>query len=82
MYYIGEMIGVIAVIASLINVGKHLRQNTKTMRVNAAYTYTQWQRLNWSFKNFGHRQSVRETWKVVKDGYDKSFQDFMNQYLE
>ena len=146
MYYIGELIGVVALVTSLIYVGKQIRQNTETMQVNAAGTQARWvsevishvthnrenaewwikggtdfnaldeidkQRvLNheygvinmwnyffylrqqnlmpddqwnfqvWGFKNFGKRQSVRETWKIVKGGYEKSFQDFISQYLE
>jgi hypothetical protein len=146
MYYMGELIGVIAVIASLIYVGKQLRQNTETMRVNAAHTYVEWfnemlsrvmnnrevaelwikgdsdfdsldyvdkqrllqheigainmweylfslhqqnllpearwQLLKWSFKNFGGRQSLHEAWKFSRGGFDKSFQDFMGQYLK
>ena len=146
MSYIAEIFGVVAVIASLIYVGKQIRQNTETMQVNATGTQARWvsevianvtysrnnaewwiksgtefhtlddidrQRvLNhefavinmwnyffylrqhnlmpddqwhfqvWGFKQFGKRQSIREMWKSVKDGYEKAFQDFMSQHLE
>lgn len=42
MSYIVEIIGVIAVAASLIYVGKQIQQNTKTMQVNAAGVQAQW----------------------------------------
>ena len=42
MYYIGELVGVIALVTSLIYVGKQIRQNTETMQVNAAGTQAQW----------------------------------------
>ena len=42
----------------------------------------QWHEVVWVFENIGQRQSVREAWKVFKGGYDKSFQEFMAQYLE
>lgn len=146
MYYIGEFIAAIAVIASLIYVGKQLRQNTIQMQINAATIFSQWadsvfsristdrevaevwykgksdfssldevdkQRilyLNmgvlymwahffqmhqlktlpeyfwksqlWAYDNFGHRQDRREAWKILKNGFDKPFQDFMSQYIE
>ena len=146
MYYIGEIIAAIAVIASLIYVGKQLRQNTSQMRVNAATIYSQWadgvysrvasdrefaevwqkgksdfnsldevdklRILNfnmgvlymwshffqmhqlktlpdyfwksqlWAYENFGRRQDRQETWKILKEGFDKPFQDFMSQYIE
>jgi hypothetical protein len=36
IYYIGELIAVIAVIASLLYAGKQMKQNTEAMQVNAA----------------------------------------------
>lgn len=42
VYYIGELAGVIALITSLIYVGKQLRQNTEQMRTSAAIVNAQW----------------------------------------
>ncbi len=42
----------------------------------------QWHEVIWVFENIGRRQAVREAWKTFKGGYDKSFQEFMAQYLE
>jgi len=42
MYYIGELIGVVAIITSLIYVGKQVRQNTKQMETNSALAQVQW----------------------------------------
>ena len=42
----------------------------------------QWHEVVWVFENIGRRQAVREAWKTFKGGYDKSFQEFMAQYLE
>ena len=42
----------------------------------------QWHEVIWVFENIGRRQAVREAWKTFKGGYDKSFQEFMVQYLE
>jgi len=146
IYYIGELAGVIALITSLIYVGKQLRQNTEQMRTNAAIVNAQWvsniqatllnnrdgaecwvkggtdfnsldevdkQRIiqfeigaitmiaeqydlwkqkvlpdeRWKFqshfqKHIGQRQSVREAWKLSKDGFPDSFQDWMRPYVE
>ena len=146
IYYIGELIGVFALITSLIYVGKQLQQNTEQMRTNAAIINAQWvssiqssllnnresaecwvkggtdfnnmdavdqQRIiqfevgaftmiaeqfdlwqqkllpeeRWQFqshylKHIGQRQSIREAWKIAKDGFPKPFQDWMGQYVE
>ena len=42
----------------------------------------QWHEVVWVFEHIGRRQAVREAWKTFKSGYDKSFQEFMAQYLE
>ena len=42
----------------------------------------QWHEVIWIFENIGRRQAVREAWETFKGGYDKSFQEFMAQYLE
>ena len=146
IYYIGELAGVIALIISLIYVGKQLQQNTKQMENNASLAHVQWtsniqsfllsnrdsaecwvkggtdfksldevdkQRIiqfelgaiivlselfelwqqnllpdeRWKLqtqvlKHIGQRQSVREVWKMMKDSFNKPFQDCMCQYLE
>ena len=38
-YYIGELVGVVVVIASLIFVGLQIRQNTEVSRLTAAQAY-------------------------------------------
>ena len=42
----------------------------------------QWHEVVWVFENIGQRQAVRAAWTTFKGGYDKSFQEFMAQYLE
>ena len=42
----------------------------------------QWHEVVWVFENIGQRQAVRAAWATFKGGYDKSFQEFMAQYLE
>lgn len=42
----------------------------------------QWNELNWGFRHFGQRPSIREAWRLFRGGYTKDFQDFMAQYLE
>jgi hypothetical protein len=146
MYYIGQTVSVVAVIASLIYVGKQLHQNTETMRVGSEDAYaqwsngvlkefgydrefvkcwmkgdadfdnldeidkqrllcyewnamnmwhyffnlhrqkilpeTEWRQLAWTIEYIGRRQAVRKAWSIFKDSYDKSFQNFMAQYME
>jgi hypothetical protein len=144
--YIADVVGMIAVVASLIYVGKQIQLNNQEMRVSAARTYAQvindlqfsialnrdfaevwvkggaelagldevdktrvisleligvynwyhvfglrqqnllsdreWLQIEWAMENFGKRESVRESWKWMKGGFDISFQNFMAQYLE
>ena len=42
----------------------------------------QWNELNWGFRHFGERPSVRRAWKLFRGGYTKEFQEYMARYLE
>jgi len=42
----------------------------------------QWGELNWGFRHFGQRPSVRAAWKLFRGSYTKDFQEHMTQYLE
>ena len=64
--YLAQIIGVIAVIASIIYVGKQLHQNTEQMQTNAALAHS-----HWSFdiqSTLLNNREVAECW--VKGGAD------------
>ena len=41
-----------------------------------------WHRQLWTLKNVSRRQSVREAWKIYKDSFESSFQEFMAPFVE
>ena len=56
--------------------------NWFNLRQQSLISDSQWTELTGIFRNLGQRQSIREAWKTFRDIYDKSFQEFMAQYLE
>lgn len=56
--------------------------NFFNLRQNGLISDDQWSELVSTFKLFGHRQSVREAWKMFKLGYSQEFQKLMAPYLE
>ena len=38
-----------------------------------------WLEMKWIIQNIGRRQSIRESWKIFKDSFQKPFQDFMEE---
>ena len=38
-----------------------------------------WHELNWVIRNFGRRQSVRESWRVFNGCFEKPFQEFIEE---
>lgn len=36
-----------------------------------------WHELKWIIRNIGRRQSVRASWRIFKDSYEKPFQQFI-----
>ena len=60
LYYIGELISVVAVIASLIYVGKQIHLNTELMRIGSEDAYAQWS--NGILKEFGYDRDFAGVW--------------------
>ncbi len=52
------------------------------LRQNGLISDAQWSQLVWQFESLGQRQSVREAWKWLKQGYGQKFQGLMARYLE
>ena len=65
--YIADVIGMIAVVASLIYVGKQLRLNNQEMRVSAASTYAKY--INDIQSNLIHNRDFAEVWMKGKADY-------------
>jgi hypothetical protein len=38
-----------------------------------------WLEMKWIIQNIGRRQSIRESWTIFKDSFQKPFQDFMEE---
>ena len=38
-----------------------------------------WTEMQWIIQNIGRRQSIRESWKVFRDSFQKPFRDFMEE---
>ncbi len=38
-----------------------------------------WQELKWVIQNIGRRQALRESWRIFKGGYQKPFQEFIDE---
>ena len=38
-----------------------------------------WYELKWIIQNIGRRQSVRTSWEIFKDSYERPFQDFIEE---
>jgi hypothetical protein len=60
LYYIGELVAVMAVIASLLYVGKQIKQNAEAMRVNAASSVTQ--RVSYYTSSLLNNREAAECW--------------------
>ncbi len=70
VYYIGSLIGVVAVIGSLLFVARQIRLNTHQMRVNAS---AEWVELQMNLLNgFVENRDVAAIW--VKSGTDADFE--------
>lgn len=38
-----------------------------------------WHELKWIIQNIGRRQSIRASWNIFKDSYEKPFQEFIDE---
>ena len=41
-----------------------------------------WSNQNWMIQTIGRRQSVREVWCIFKEGYEGSFQDYVDRHFQ
>lgn len=78
IYYLAELTGVIAVVISLVYVGRQVRQNTEIMQMNAVSEQTQWSTevISYVFNN----RDTAEYWAKGKTEFD-SLDDIDQQRL-
>jgi len=41
-----------------------------------------WHEQTWVIRNIGRRQAIREAWRIFKDAYEASFQEFIDEQFE
>ncbi len=56
--------------------------NSFRLRKKNLLSDQEWRNQLWIWRNIGQRQAVRESWKIFRDSYETSFQEFMSEYLD
>jgi len=80
VYYIGEIIGLVAVIGSLIFVGLQVRQNAQAVRVNMANSIsTEWVNLQAAFATDGELSGI--VFKGMQDLNDVTSEEKFRFYV-
>jgi len=72
-----------AYLAQIIGVGlDEVDRQRVQLRQDGLVPDSQWQELLWSSRNFGARQSSRETWTAYSGAFGKPFQDFISEQMK
>jgi len=51
------------------------------LRQQGLYADAEWHEAIWMIQNFGRRQANREAWRIVKDAFEKPFQEFVDDQI-
>ncbi len=51
------------------------------LRQQKLYADAEWQEAKWMIRKFGRRQANREAWRIIRDAFEKPFQDFVDRQI-
>ena len=51
------------------------------LRQQKLYADAEWHEAKWMIRNFGQRQASREAWRLVKEAFEKPFQEFVDNQI-
>ena len=51
------------------------------LRQQKLYADAEWHEAKWMIRNFGQRQANREAWRLVKEAFEKPFQEFVDNQI-
>jgi hypothetical protein len=51
------------------------------LRQQKLYANAEWHEAKWMIRTFGQRQANREAWRVVKEAFEKPFQEFVDNQI-
>ena len=51
------------------------------LRQQKLYADAEWHEAKWMIRTFGQRQANREAWRLVKEAFEKPFQEFVDNQI-